>query len=122
MPLTQIIGPVSSVQSDKRLISGCAPKMNLSTSIGGVLLGIDPQPTLSRQPDQRTARQRHRGQTNVNEGGAFMCMVGCWRDQNYSSWGDLSSLCNTILRCRMNKRQRSLISYSSSANDKHFNN
>src|SRR6218665_2532774 len=34
--------------------------------------------------------------------------------QDYSSWGDLSSSCNMILRCRMNRRQGSLLSYSSS--------
>src|SRR6218665_537429 len=34
--------------------------------------------------------------------------------QDYSSWGDLSSSCNPILRCRMNRRQWSLL-YSSSA-------
>src|SRR6218665_851796 len=82
MRLTEIIGPVCRVI--KRLISGCAPKMKPSPSIGGMSLGMDQHPTILKQTarptnSQMEAKGRDTGQTNVKEGGASMRRVGRWR-------------------------------------------
>src|SRR6218665_3991239 len=116
MQLTQIIGPVCSVQSDKRLIIGCAPKMKPSPSIGGMSLGMDQQPYdkhTARPTNSRTEeRGRHEDRRMLTREERPCVGLAVGKTQDYSSWGDLFSSCNTILRCR--RRQWSLLSYSSS--------
>src|SRR6218665_1546953 len=75
---TKLLYPIQNCH-DKRLISGCAPKIKPSTSIGGMSLGMDQKPydkqTAKPTNSQTEERANPRGQTNVNEGRASMCRV-----------------------------------------------
>src|SRR6218665_1314882 len=102
-------------------MSSCALKMKPSPSIGGMSLDMDQQHydikadgQTNEQPDRRE-RQKHKDRRMLTREERPSVGLAIGETQDYSSWRDLSSSCNTILRCQMNRRQWSLLSFSSSA-------
>src|SRR6218665_1328740 len=88
--------------------------MKPSPSIGGMSLGMGQQ--LHEQSDRRGRQiQDDRRMLTMEERPRLGLAVR--ETQGYSYWGDWSSSCKTIFRCRMNRMQWSLLSYSSSSDN-----